>query len=264
MGQPAQAARDLRVPRRVRDRAGEGQEGPVRGGVQPLQAGPVGRGHPARRGRRRAGQVEHPAARPHRLGQDPAGPDAGPAAQRPVRDRRRHRAHRGGLRGRGCREHPAQADPGGRVRREEGRDRDHLHRRDRQDRPQEREPLHHPGRLGGGRAAGAAEDPRGHHRLGAAAGRPEAPAPGVHPDRHDQRPVHLRWLLLRAGEDHRVAGRQERDGLRRGAPGQERPGLGRRLRRRDAGGPAQVRDDPGVRRAGCRSSPACTTWTATR
>ena len=55
----------------------------------------------------------------------------------PVRHRRRHRAHRGRLRRRGRREHPAQADPGRRLRRQEGRDRDHLHRRDRQDRPQE-------------------------------------------------------------------------------------------------------------------------------
>ena len=37
----------------------------------------------------------------------------------------------------------AQVDPGGGLRRQAGRDRHHLHRRDRQDRPQEREPLHH-------------------------------------------------------------------------------------------------------------------------
>src|SRR5256714_10379888 len=47
MGQPAQAARDLRVPRRLRDRPGKGQEGAVGRGLQPLQAGPVGRRHPA-------------------------------------------------------------------------------------------------------------------------------------------------------------------------------------------------------------------------
>lgn len=49
-----------------------------------------------------------------------------------------------GLCRRGRREHPAQADPGCRLRRQEGRDRDHLHRRDRQGRPQEREPVDHP------------------------------------------------------------------------------------------------------------------------
>ena len=46
------------------------------------------------------------------------------------------RAHRGRLRRGGRREHLAQAHPGGRLRREEGRDGHHLHRRDRQDRPQ--------------------------------------------------------------------------------------------------------------------------------
>ena len=49
-----------------------------------------------------------------------------------------------GLRRRGRREHPAQAHPGRRLRRQEGRDGHHLHRRDRQDRPQEREPVDHP------------------------------------------------------------------------------------------------------------------------
>ena len=32
----------------------------------------------------------------------------------------------------------------------------------------------------------------GHHRLRATPGRPQASAPGVHPDRHDQHLVHLR------------------------------------------------------------------------
>ena len=95
----------------------------------------------------------------------------------------------------------------------------HLHRRDRQDRPQEREPVDHPRRLRRGRAAGAAEDPGGHDRLGAAAGRPQAPAPGVHPDRHHQRAVHLRRRVRRPGEDHRAPGRPQRHGLRRRAPG---------------------------------------------
>ena len=64
------------------------------------------------------------------------------------------------------------------------RARHHLYRRDRQDRPQEREYLHHARRLRRGRAAGAAEDPRGHGGQRSAAGRTQAPAPGVHPDRH--------------------------------------------------------------------------------
>ena len=88
-------------------------------------------------------EVEHPADRPHGLRQDAARADPRPAAQGAVRDRRRHRAHRGGLRRRRRREHPAEADPGRRLRRQEGRDRHHLHRRDRQDRPQGREPVDH-------------------------------------------------------------------------------------------------------------------------
>ena len=71
----------------------------------------------------------------------------GPHAQRAVRHRRRHRPHRGGLRGRGRREHPPQAHPGRRLRREAGRDRHHLHRRDRQDRPKVGEPVDHPRRV---------------------------------------------------------------------------------------------------------------------
>ena len=65
----------------------------------------------------------------------------------PVRDRRRDRAHGSRLRRRGRREHPPQAHPERRLRRQEGRDRDHLHRRDRQDRPQGREPVDHPRRV---------------------------------------------------------------------------------------------------------------------
>ena len=38
-----------------------------------------------------------------------------------------------------------------------------------------------------------------------AAGRAQAPAPGVHPDRHDQRALHRRRRLRRPREDHRVA-----------------------------------------------------------
>ena len=165
--------------------------------------------------RRRAAEVEHPAARPDRLRQDAARADARADPQRPVRDRRRDRADRGRLRRRGRREHPAQADPGRRLRHQEGRDRDHLHRRGRQDRAQGGQPVDHARRLGRGRAAGAAEDPRGHGRLGAAAGRAQAPAPGVPLDRHDEHPLHLRRRVRRPRQDHRQPDRQERGRLRR-------------------------------------------------
>ena len=41
--------------------------------------------------------------------------------------------------------------------------------------------------------------------VGAAAGRAQAPAPGVHPDRHHQRAVHPRRRVRRARADHRAA-----------------------------------------------------------
>ena len=53
----------------------------------------------------------------------------------------------------------------------EDRARHRLHRRGRQDRPQGREPVDHPRRLGRGRPAGAPQDPRGDRRQRAAAGR---------------------------------------------------------------------------------------------
>ena len=187
--EPAQAARNLRRARRLRRRPGPLQAHAVGRRLQPLQARPdddVGRV------RHRAAEVEHPAARSDRLRQDAARADARADPQRAVRDRRRDRADGGRLRRRGRREHPAEADPGGRLRRQEGRDRDHLHRRGRQDRAQGRQPVDHARRLRRGRPAGPAEDPRGHPGLGAAAGRPQAPPPGVPDDRHDQRAVHLR------------------------------------------------------------------------
>ena len=204
---PAHPAGDQEVPRRVRDRPGAGQEEAGGRGLQPLQAHRDQQA--ARPQRRRAHQVEHPAHRPHRHRQDAARPDPGPAALRPLHDRRRHDPHRGRLRRRGRREHHPEAPAGGGRRHREVPGRDHLHRRDRQDLAQGREPLDHPRRLGGGRAAGAAEDPRGHGRQRAAPGRAQAPPPGVLPDRHHEHPVHLRRRLRRPRQGDRAAGGQE-------------------------------------------------------
>ncbi len=135
---------------------------------------------------------------PTGYGQDAAGPDARAPALGPVRDRRRHDADRGRLRRRGRREHHPQAAAGRGQRRREVPARDHLHRRGGQDRAQGREPVDHARRVGRGRAAGAAQDPRGHGGQRAAAGRPQAPAPGVRPRRHDEHPVHLRRRVRRA------------------------------------------------------------------
>ena len=62
---------------------------------------------------------------------------------------------------------------------------------------------------GEGRAAGAAQDSGRHGGQRAAAGRPQAPASGVLPDRHDEHPLHLRRRVRRPREDHRAAQRQE-------------------------------------------------------
>ena len=209
---PPEPAQDQGPARRVRHQPGAGQEGPQRRGLQPLQAG---QRRPHRR-RRRARQVQRPARRAHRLRQDAAGADAGEDPGRAVLHRRCDQPDRGRLRRRGRREHPAAPDPGRRLRRPARAARHHLHRRDRQDRAQDRQPLDHARRLRRGRAAGAAEDPRGHDRQRAAAGRAQAPAPGLHPDRHDEHPVHLRRGVRGAREDHRGAGRQARDRLRVG------------------------------------------------
>ena len=81
--------------------------------------------------------------------------------------------------------------------------------------PQVRQPLDHPRRVGRGRAAGAAEADRRHHGQRAAAGRAQAPEPGLPADRHDQHPVHLRRRLRRPGEGDREPHREVGHRLRR-------------------------------------------------
>ena len=200
----SQPAQDQGPARRVRHQPGAGQEGPLGGGLQPLQA----RQRRPHRRRRRARQEQRPPRRPHRLRQDAAGADAGQGARRAVLHRRCDQPDRGRLRRGGRREHPPAPHPGRRLRRAARPARDHLHRRDRQDRAQDRQPVDHPRRLGRGRAAGAAQDPGGNGRQRAAAGRSQAPAPGLHPDRHHQHPLHLRRRVRGPGEDHRGAGRR--------------------------------------------------------
>ena len=242
--QAPEPAPDQGGARPVRHQPGAGQEGPLGRRLQPLQAD-----QRRPRGRRgRAPEVERPARRADRLGQDAPGPDPRPGARRPVLHRRRDEPDRGRLRRRGRREHPPAAHPGGRLRRRPGPARDHLHRRDRQDRAQGGQPVDHPRRLGRGRPAGAPQDPRGDRRQRPAPGRPEASPPGLHPDRHDQRPVHLRRRVRRAGEDRRGAGRTQGDRLRlarRQITKQER---GKILEQAHARGPPEVRAHPRVRR----------------
>ena len=80
---------------------------------------------------------------------------------------------------------------------DQGAARHRLHRRNRQDQPQGRQPQHHPRRVGRRRAAGAAEAGGRHHGQRAAAGRAQAPESGFPADRHDQHPVHLRRRFRR-------------------------------------------------------------------
>ena len=198
--------------------------------------------------RGRAPEVEHPPPRADGLREDAPRADARADPQRPVRDRGRDSAHRGRLRRRGRREHPPEADPGGRLRHQEGRDRDHLHRRGGQDRAEGGQPVDHARRLGRGRAAGAPQDPRGHCRLRAAAGRAQASAPGVPLDRHDEHPLHLRRRVRRPRQDHRAPHRQEHGRLLGRRSLAQR---GRELRapeRRHARGPDHLRSHSRVRR----------------
>ena len=72
-----------------------------------------------------------------------------------------------------------------------------LHRRDRQDLAQGRQPVDHARRVRRGRAAGAAQDHRRNDGERAAEGRPQASAARVLAGRHHQHPVHLRRRLRR-------------------------------------------------------------------
>ena len=130
--------------------------------------------------------------------------------QRALRHRRRHHAHRGRLRRRRRREPAAQAAARRRLRHRSRPARHHLHRRNRQDRQDQPERLDHPRRLRRRRAAGPAQDARRDRRQRPAAGRPQAPRAAVHPDGHDEHPVHLRRHVRRPRKHHRPPRRAAR------------------------------------------------------
>ena len=123
----------------------------------------------------------------------------------------------------------------------------HLHRRGRQDRPQVGEPVDHPRRLRRGRAAGAAEDPRGHDGV-ACRRRAAASTRTRSSSRSTRRTCCSSWAARSPGSTQIIQSpdRQARHRLRR--PAAQRARGRRRLRRRDARGPAEVRADPGVHR----------------
>ena len=95
--------------------------------------------------------------------------------------------------------------------------------------PQVGQPVHHPRRVGRGRAAGAPEDHGRHGRLRASAGRPQASAAGIPAGRHHQHAVHLRRRVRGPRQDHLGARPRHVDRLRR-----ERHRSGRSPHRRGA------------------------------
>ena len=72
-----------------------------------------------------------------------------------------------------------------------------LHRRNRQDFAQIRQPFDHPRRFGRGRSTGAVEDHGRHNRICASAGRPQASAAGIPAGRHDEHPLRVRRRVRR-------------------------------------------------------------------
>ena len=82
----------------------------------------------------------------------------------------------------------------------------------------------------------------------AAAGRPQASAAGIPAGRHDEHPVHLRRRLRRAREDHLGARQGHLDRLRRQGAVAGRPPHRRNLPPGRAGGSAEIRPDPRIRR----------------
>ena len=100
----------------------------------------------------------------------------------------------------------------------------------------------------------------GTDRQRSSAGRTQASAPGIHPGRYHQHPVHLRRRVRRPGKGHCPAHRQEVPGLqgRRGRrqdgrdPAASRKREFRTAERNPAGGPDQVWPDSRVRRPPAR------------
>ena len=68
---------------------------------------------------------------------------------------------------------------------------------------------HHPRRVRRRRAASPVENARRHRRQRPAPRRPQASRAAIHPDRHDQHPVHLRRNVCGLGRHHRQKARQE-------------------------------------------------------
>ena len=92
----------------------------------------------------------------------------------------------------------------------------------------------------------------GTHGERPAAGRAQAPAPGVPHHRHDEHPVRLRRRVREPRQGDRAAHRPQGRRLRRRHHVQVAEGHGRAVRAVPARGPHAVRADPGVHRAPAR------------
>ena len=138
----ADAERHQGNPGPVRDRPGRSETDIVRGCLQPLQTDQL-RDAQSRGARRGPAKVQHPHAGADGQRQDPAGPDPGQDPECALRHRRRHDPDGSGLCGRRCGKHPPAPDPECRLRHRTGPAGHYLHRRNRQDRPQVGECVHH-------------------------------------------------------------------------------------------------------------------------
>jgi ATP-dependent Clp protease ATP-binding subunit ClpX len=129
----------------------EGQAHPRGRGLQPLQAP---RHLQGRQGRGRAGQEQHPADRPHRLGQDLLAQTLARLLNVPFVMADATTLTEAGYVGEDVENIIQKLLQNCNYDVEKAQQRHRLHRRDRQDLAQVRQPVHHPRRVGRGRAAG--------------------------------------------------------------------------------------------------------------